>query len=113
MLLPQGSLEHGSAALINKARRLRFHDSSFVWNPAGLLAGKFAMARQILAGIGRGATSRVAADRARVLHAARDGTAWPAREIVASVLRSRLGLHLCRTRDRIRDLQFAVCHAAA
>src|ERR1700674_5438397 len=91
MLLPQGSPEHGSAALVDRTRRMRLRDSSLMRNPAGLLAGKFAMARQIFAGIGCGVASRAAAHGTRILHAAGDGTAWPAREIVAGALCARAG----------------------
>src|SRR6266404_6698453 len=113
MCLPQGSPENGSAALVDQAGDLRLRDSSLVRSPAGVLAGKFAMARQILIGIDRGAAAGAAAHRSWILRAVSDGPARTARQAVSDSVRPRIGVYLWRTGDRVGHLQPPVCRSAA
>src|SRR5260370_30452131 len=113
MRLPRGSPENGSPVLVDQAVDLRLRDSSLVRSAAGVLAGKFAMARQIFVGIDRGAAAGATAHRSWILRAAGDGptgTAWP---LVAGGVRPRIGVYLQRTGARVGHLQPPICTAAA
>src|SRR5271169_3386438 len=92
--LPLTIIEYGRAAALPEARSLRFHDSSCEWAPAGVLAGLFELARQVLTGSRCGAAARPAANRFRILRTGRHGASRTAGKIVASVFRSRLGIHV-------------------
>src|SRR5260370_32087064 len=104
MCLPRGSPENGSAAIVDQAGDLRLRDSSLVRSPAGVLAGKFAMARQILIGIDRGAAARAAAHRARILRAVSDRPARTAWQAGAGGGRPRIGVFLCAPGYPVRHL---------
>src|SRR5258708_36742139 len=91
MCLPRGSPENGSPALVDQAGDLRLRDSSLVRSPARVLAGKFAMARQIFVGIHRGAAAGAAAHRSWILRAVGDGPARTAWQAVVGGCRARLG----------------------
>src|SRR5258707_9319260 len=109
MCLPRGSPENGSAAIVDQAGDLRLRDSSLVRSAAGVLAGKFAMARQIFVGIDRGAAAGATAHRSWILRAAGDGPTGTAWQIVAGGVWPRIGVYLWRTGDRVGHLQPPVC----
>src|SRR5258708_23621763 len=113
MCLPRGSPENGSAAIVDQAGDLRLRDSSLVRSPAGVLAGKFTMARQIFVGIDRGAAAGAAAHRSWILRAVSDGPAGAAWQAVAGGVRPRIGVYLWRTGDRVGHLQPPLFSAAA
>src|SRR5260370_29524726 len=97
MCLPRGSPENGSPALVDQVGDLRLRDSCLVQSPARVLAGKFAMARQIFVGIHRGAAAGAAAHRSWILRAVGDGPARTAWQAVAGGVRPRIGVYLQRT----------------
>src|SRR6266403_3118095 len=109
MCLPRGNPENGSPAIVDQAGDLRLRDSSLVRSPAGVLAGKFTMARQIFVGIDRGAAAGAAAHRSWILRAVSDGPARTARQAVSDSVRPRLGVDVWRTGDRVGQRQPPVC----
>src|SRR5258708_22374404 len=113
MCLPRGSPENGSAAIVDQAGDLRLRDSSLVRSPAGVLAGKFTMARQIFVGIDRGAAAGAAAHRSWILRAVSDGPAGAAWQAVAGRVRPRVCVYLLRAGDPVRHLHASVLSAAA
>src|SRR5580704_4674395 len=64
------------------------------WNTAGLLAGVFEMAREILVGGGGGVAVGVAADGAWILCAGGAGSARFFGTNVAGAVRARLGIYI-------------------
>src|ERR1035438_5264843 len=104
--------KYGSVAPLNSPSCLRFGDSLRGGVATGVLACVFAVARKVSCGVGRGAATGLAADRAGILHAGGDGHAGAAGENMASGFRARIGLYLYWLGHCVGALQLTVCGSA-
>src|SRR5882724_7271133 len=77
-------------------------------SPGGLLARIFEVAWKISGGVGGSAAAGLAADRARILCAGGDGTAWSTGKIVERFFWAWIGVYVWRASAGVGILQLAV-----
>src|ERR1700680_2391547 len=97
---PEANEPRGAAAFDPPLTLLLSH-SLRCGRAAGVLAGLFAMALEILVGSGRGSAARPASHGPGILYVARNGPSRTAGKIVARGVWARTGFYVCRLGDRV------------